>query len=97
MAIYDKGDLVTCRGTFTDSDGNAQDPDAIYCKVTDPSGNTDSYQYGVDAELVRSSTGVYYVNVDADEVGVWYYRFYSTGAGQAAEESSFTVDETWFS
>jgi hypothetical protein len=40
--------------------------------------------YGVGAELVKDSTGVYHVDIDADEAGKWLYRFYSTGTGQAS-------------
>ena len=79
MATYDKGDLVRCTGTFTNSDGDAVDPAAILFKVKDPSGNVTSYTYGVDDDLVKLTAGVYYVDVDADEVGEWWYRFYSTG------------------
>lgn len=88
---YFVGAEVRCQGTFTDADGNAQDPAAVFVQVNDPSGNTDSYQYGVDVELVKSATGIYYVDVDCDEEGWWDYRVYSTGAGQAAGEDKFQV------
>lgn len=90
---YDVGDLVRVTGTFTDSSGNAQDPTAVYCAFKDPSGNVTTYQYGQDAALEKSSTGVYYVDIDVDEAGVWYYRWYATGTGQAAGESTFSVRE----
>lgn len=93
---YDKGDLVRCTGTFTDASGTAQDPAAVLFKYQDPSGNATTYTYGTDAELVKSSTGVYYVDVDADEAGVFLYRFYSTGTGQAADEGFFRVEESKF-
>lgn len=93
---YDLGELVRCTGTFTDIDGNAQDPESVFAEILDPSGNEDEYEYGVDAELVKSATGVYYVDVDADEVGWWSYRVYSTGSGQAAAESKFLVVESDF-
>lgn len=88
---YFVGAEVHCEGTFTDADGNVQDPAAVYVLVKDPSGNTDSYEYGVDAELVKSATGVYYVDANCDEEGWWYYRVYSTGSGQAAGEDKFQV------
>ena len=56
----------------------------MLAQYKDPSGNTTSLTYGVDAALVKDSTGVYHVDVDADEVGWWHYRVYSTGTGQAA-------------
>lgn len=90
-SIYDKGDVVRCSGAFTDSDGVAQDPAAVFCEYRDPSGNVTDLEYGVDGELVKSAVGSYYVDVDADEVGFWYYRFYSTGTGQAADEDVFRV------
>ena len=66
---YDKGDLIRCSAIFTDLDDAAIDPTTVLFSVTDPSGNTDNYTYGVDAELVKDDTGEYHVNVDADEVG----------------------------
>jgi len=96
MATYDKGDLIRCSAAFTDADDNAQDPTVVGFKVRDPSNNITSYVYGTDAELVKDSTGNYHVDVDADEVGTWYYRFYSTGTGQAADESEFEIEATKF-
>ena len=86
---YDVGDEVRCTGTFTDANGAAVDPTAVYVKVKDPSGNVTTYQYGEDPEVVKSDTGIYYVDVNVDEAGDWWYRFYSTGTGQAAGEETF--------
>lgn len=85
---YQVGDLVRATGTFTNAAGTATNPDAVLCEYRDPSGNLTDFEYGVDAELVRDSTGVYYVDIDADEAGWWHYRFWSTGTGQAAAEPS---------
>jgi hypothetical protein len=84
---YDVGDEVRITGTFTDADGNAQDPTAVFFAFLAPSATSaTTYEYGTDAELVKDSTGVYYVDLDLDEAGLWRYRFYSTGTGQAADE-----------
>lgn len=93
---YDKGDEVRCTGTFTDANESAVDPDAVTFKVRDPSGNITSYIYGTDSELVKSATGIYYVDVDVDESGYWRYRFESTGSGQAAGENEFNVKTSGF-
>lgn len=93
---YDLGDEVRCTGTYTDSAGTVQDPAAVFFQVEDPSGNKTTYQYSVDAELVKASTGVYYVDVDLDECGFWTYRHYSTGLGQAAAEKRMRVKESRF-
>jgi len=88
---YSVGDLVTVDGTLTDANGDELDPTDAFVQYRDPSGNVATKQYGVDVEVVKDSTGVYHVDVDADEAGTWYYRFYSTGTGQAADESNFEV------
>lgn len=94
--IYDVGDLVRCTGTFTDQSGTALDPTAVYFSFKNPSEVTTTYQYGVDVQLVKSSTGIYYVDINANDVGIWYYRFFSTGTGQTANEGLFTVPVTNF-
>ncbi len=91
MNVYDNGDLVRCTGTFTTAAGVVQNPAAVLCKYMTPAGTTTTLTYGVDAALVRASTGIYYVDVNANASGIWKYRFYSTGNGQAAGESSFRV------
>ena len=96
MNSYDKGDTVRCTGTFTDSDGNEQDPSAVFFEFNTPAGVNTEHQYGVDAELVKSATGVYYVDIDANAAGIWAYRFYATGSGKAASENKFAVKETDF-
>ena len=97
MNTYDNGDLVKCTGTFTQSDA-AIDPTSVYFKFKTPRpGSTiTTYTYGVDVELVRADTGVYYVYVDANQDGEWRYRLYSTGTGQAAAEKAFMVRESAF-
>lgn len=93
MAVneYDKGDLVRVTAVFTDSAGTAVDPDVVRFVVRNPRETETAYLYGTDAAVVKSATGNYYVDVSADYEGTWYYRYYSTGSGQAAGEGSFTV------
>lgn len=102
---YDLGDLVRCsnsdippfNGTpFTNVAGTVIDPAAVFFQVKNPSGVVTAYTYGTDVELVKVSTGIYYVDVDANMSGTWWYRLYSTGSGQAADERSFTVAASEF-
>ena len=93
---YDKGDLVRCSGAFTDGAGDAIDPVTVVFKYKDPGGNVTTLTYGTDAALKRSSVGNYYVDVDANASGSWYYRFESTGSGQAADEYGFDVPKSEF-
>jgi hypothetical protein len=86
---YDVGDLVRVTGTFTNAASVAQDPTAVLFKYKDPSGNKTTLTYNTDVSVVKSATGVYYVDVDVDEIGRWYYRWQGTGTGQSAGESYF--------
>ena len=88
---YDLGDLVRVSGSFSNEDGMAADPNAIFCAVRNPAGIVTTYQYGVDDELVRDDTGEYHLDINANSAGYWYYRWYSTGTGQAADEEKFYV------
>lgn len=91
MATYDLGDVVRVTGTWTDSDGTATDPGTIVFSYTDPEGTATSLTYGVDAEVVKSSTGVYYVDVTASLEGTWFWRWVATGSGASADEGQFAV------
>ncbi len=60
-------------------------------EVLQPRAVTSSNQYGVDAALIKSAVGIYYIDVDLSQGGVWHYRFYSTGSGQAAGDDQTLV------
>lgn len=96
--VYTAGTLVRVTGTLTvTATGTALDPDAVtvaYRRLADETNTT--LVYGTDAELVKSATGVYYVDIDADTAGMWVYRFASTGDGQAAQEGAFLVEASKF-
>lgn len=97
MADIDIGDVYRASVSFVDEDGVAADPSAITFRWRKPDGTRSSYVYGTDAELVKSSTGSYYVDLDLDQAGVWTYRFEGTGGdAKAAEEDKFTVLESDF-
>jgi len=97
MRRFDRGDLVRVTGTFENASGSNIDPASVRVKVRSPSGTITTYIYGTDAALIKDSTGVYHLDIDANESGTWYYRFYNpSGSTQAAAEASFTVERTQF-
>ena len=67
------------------------DPGTVTVLIKDPSLNVTTWVYGVDPEVQKTATGLYFTVVDADEAGLWEYRWEGTGANQAASEGSFTV------
>jgi len=93
---YDVGALVRASGVFTNSAGVATDPAAVLFAFKTPAGVETIYAYGTDVELVKDSVGNYHVDINATVTGIWYYRFYSTGSGQSADEEHFTVNDTEF-
>ena len=96
MNHYAAGNLIRVSAAFTNSGGSAVDPAAVLLKVRTPAGTVTTYTYGVDAGLVKASTGNYYYDVDASTRGEWTYRWYSTGSGQAAAEGAFTIEASTF-
>jgi len=93
---YDKGNLVRVTGTFKNSAGTLIDPTVVNFAYYVAGAAPTVLVYGTDAGLVKSSTGIYYVDVSLTSSGTWYYRFYSTGTGQAAEEWKLLCNESAF-
>ena len=96
MNAYQKGDLVRCSGAFTNAAGTPTDPTVVKFSFRTPTGLVTTYIYGIDVQLAKDSAGNYHVDVDCSMGGVFYYRFFSTGTGQAADESQFFVSESKF-
>lgn len=96
MSEYDIGDVVRLTGTFTTSAGAAVDPTTVTFKLKTPAGLTTTYVYGTDAAIVKTGTGVYYVDWLTTMQGVHHVRWAGTVANIAAGEDSFTVRESQF-
>lgn len=88
---YDVGDLVRVSAVFTDSTGANVDPATVKVTYETPAGVSTTLTYLVDVALVRDSAGHYHADIDANAAGTWRYRWFSTGAGQAAGETAFHV------
>lgn len=95
MNSYTLGSLVRLTATFEVSDV-ATNPTAITFKLRKPDGTVVTYVYGTDAELVRGSTGVFYVDWTMAAEGVHAWRMAGTGAAIGAAEKTFTVLESAF-
>jgi hypothetical protein len=89
---------VRLEGAFVHEDGTTPiDPDVVGVKYRPPGAPEVTKIYGTDVEVVKDSAGHYHIDVDTSPVvdvttghGVWRYRWYSTGNGQAAGELQFT-------
>ena len=96
MATYDKNDLLRLQAEFVDVDGSLDDPDEVTIKHKDPSGNTTTLTYVAGSTVNRLSTGKFYIDLELDEVGTWYWRAEGSASPQAAAERSFVVRTTQF-
>ena len=75
--------------TFTNLAGVVADPTGVSFYIRNPDGTATSYVYGTDAELVKSATGIYYVDFAVTLSGRHVYRFVGTGAVATAENGEF--------
>ena len=92
---YKVGDVVRVTGTWTNAAGTAIDPDTVSFEYRLPGGaTTTTYEYGTDAEVVKSATGIYYVDVSQTAAGTFRAKWLSTGDGQAAETVHFNVESS---
>ena len=88
---------VRIAANFQDDMRTDIDPDTVTFKIMSPSGTIASYAYGTDAELVKASTGDYYIDYTPNASGRWSYRWESTGSNEAiAIEGSFVVQFSQF-
>jgi len=90
---YLQGSRVKVTNEFTDDAGAAQDPSAVKLRIKPPTGSVIEYVYGVDAALLRDSTGRYHADIDVDTPGRWTFRFIATGTGKSTDQRVFNVTE----
>lgn len=95
MNTYDVGDKVRITGAWTDPNDSdaAIDPTTVSAAYKNPSGVVLTKVYGSDADVVRSGTGSFYMDISITVSGEYWYRWIGTGTGQAAGESMFGVRE----
>jgi hypothetical protein len=88
-AVYDVGDAPRLTATFLNASGTPTDPTAVTFRVREPDGTVTAYVYGTDPELIKSSTGVYYVDWPCTQRQRHYVRFEGTGTVAAIVETEF--------
>jgi len=94
---YTLGTRVEIYGVFQTRDEVDIDPDIVTAKYKKPDGTIITKLYGTDSEIVKESQGNYYMNVDTDADGVWYYRWIADGAEIAgADEDHFIINRSEF-
>jgi hypothetical protein len=96
MSAYEQGQVVRATGTFRDLAGNLVDPSVVQFRTRTPAAVVTEYVYGVNADLIKDSTGVYHFDIPLSVAGLWKYRWLSTGVGAASKIVSVDVKEAEF-
>jgi uncharacterized protein YfaS (alpha-2-macroglobulin family) len=84
------GDAVRVEIATRDIAGNLADPTALAVTVQDPDGTT------APATVIRTSTGLYYFDLDLAKAGTYAYRAVATGQNQAVGEGGVFVSPPIF-
>jgi len=95
MDVYDIGDMPRFSAAFAVA-GVATNPGAVKFKWRTPAGVETTYVYATDPEVVRASTGNYYVDLLLDEPGTWTIRWVSAGTCTSADEVRVRVETSAF-
>ncbi len=99
-ADFEIQQLVRLEALFANRAGTPIDPTNVYLLIKTPQPNGGEYFEYVynsgDNVIVRLGVGSFYANFTPLVAGKFEYRWESSGTGQAAEESSFTVDGSPF-
>jgi hypothetical protein len=89
------GNVVQVYAKFKDKHNALIDPTTVSVKIRTPAGVDTTYTYGVNPEVLKESTGVYYININTTgQTGTWFAKWTSTGTGQGVGQTNFTVEAT---
>ena len=89
--LFDVGDLVRSSIEIKVS-GVLTDPGGLTFQLRNPEDTlTSTFTFGVDAELVKDSTGNFHIDNNITKSGIHRYRWAATGVAQGAIESSYRV------
>lgn len=87
MSYYEVGDRPSISSTFT-SGGTLTDPTTLTFTYRTPAGVETTWVYGTNPEIVRSSLGVYTLELPLTEAGRWDYKWTATGTVAAVDRGS---------
>ena len=94
---YPVGSKVRSTCTFENSAGTDVDPTAVAVSYRTPGSAAVTKTYGTDVEVVKSATGIYYIDLDLDTAGEWRLRWAGTGSNKAAKEAQIYCEPSFFS
>jgi hypothetical protein len=93
---YTVGVTVRVTGTFRNASDALADPSTVTFKHRAPRERTATTVTYAGGGVIKSSTGVYYVDLTASTNGKWWFRWESTGTPATADEDYFEVSDSQF-
>ena len=94
VPIFPVGGGFVYEGQFSQS-GVLADPATVTLRILSPSGVLDTYTFGVDPEITKTSVGIYEAAVVVTEPGDWVIGWLTTDFPTASEDR-FQGRETSF-
>lgn len=88
--MYNVGDVSRISAAFKNASAVLADPTTVVFTVASPEGVVTT------PAVVHDSTGLYHADVSLNKSGKWYYRVTGTGAIQAANKGSLSVEHPDF-
>lgn len=85
-------EFATLANTFQVS-GTPTDPTTVSCVITDPTGTavTHTYSGAAPADITKTGTGAYQLNVACTITGLWSYEWIGTGTASDIQAGTWTV------
>lgn len=96
MTTYTIGTTARLRGTFKDQSSAPANPAGVFLRLLPPNGVIVDYEYGINAEVIRESTGVYTADILLNQEGRWRYRWEASGTNVTAAEGVLDVEVSEF-
>lgn len=94
---YVLGAQIYLSATFTNAAGSLVDPTGVLLKYKVSNGSTTTLTYGVDAALVKDSTGMYHAYFTPGSAGTYYFRWETSGTAMVgAYEGTFVIRSSNF-
>jgi hypothetical protein len=87
---FDLGDYVKIVGEFYSNDIYT-DPATVEITITSPTGIVYYYIYGVGTDIKKEGIGIYYIELEGTESGLWYYYWKATGNVKGTEPGKFFI------
>lgn len=96
--VYPYNQAIESTVTWDAFDGTTvTDPTTVTFRLVDPAGTSTDYVYGTDAQVTRSSTGVYvFAGVPLTTKGTWYWGWLADGVIDTSKEGRWVVGNSIF-